>query len=501
MNRTRLLSLALLSTTLFTGLAAAQGGAAIPLRTSRIATGLTFPTNVVFAPGDNDRVFLTEKRGTIRIFKQSTSTLLPAILDIDPIVGGGTTQNNEQGLLGLAFHPDWQTNGYVYLYYTNNAGGTVVARYTMDPNNPEAPINTGTALQIITFTQPFTNHNGGWIGFGPSGYLYIASGDGGSANDPGNRAQQIVNQKLGKMLRLDVNGDDFPADPTRNYAIPPENPFVGMAGDDEILHYGLRNPWRSTFDRATGDLYIADVGQNAREEVNVAPAGSAGLNFGWRCMEGNLCTGLSGCTCMSPSLTMPIHWYDHGPTGGISITGGLVYRGCEIPEADGTYFFVDYGTNRYWSVKWNGSSATEFTVQTSKFTPTLEGLTSNLVVAWGENHDGEMYYVRHGGGTGQGWLYRVVRDPSADPLPDCNGNGQPDTCDIARGDSLDLNGNGIPDECEPVPGDLNGDGIVDGADLGIMLGAWGECDGCDEDLNGDGTVDGGDLGVLLGNWT
>ena len=498
MHFDRLAAFALLAA-LATSPCAPGQGSNIPLRTTRVMVGLTWPTHLAFAPGDSSRIYVTEKPGRVRVYDLASDTLLPEpMLDIDPLVGGGIGNVSEQGLLGIAFHPQFQSNGYVYLNYTANNWATVVVRYvatspvTLDPDSAQV---------VITYAQPAPNHNGGWLAFDAEGYLLISSGDGSAANDPGNLAQQTVNQKLGKILRIDVDADDFPDDPSRNYAIVASNPFVGLAGDDEILHYGLRNPWRCSLDRRTGDLYIGDVGQNAREEVNVAPAGMTGLNFGWRCMEGNLCTGLGGCECNSPELTMPIHVYDRGPTGGTCVIGGHVYRGCAIPEADGTFFFADYGSNRYWSFRWDGNQVTEFAVQTSKFTPTIEGHTIANVVSFAEDHDGELYFIRHHLNSNMSAIYKVIRDPLATPLPDCNGNGVADTCDIARGDSLDLNGNGIPDECEPVPGDLNGDGIVDGADLGIMLGAWGECDGCDADLNGDGTVDGGDLGVLLGNWT
>jgi len=484
----------------------AIGGAAVaidfPIRTDRIVSGLTFPTNIVFAPGDSTRMYIVEKRGAIRVFDLTTNTLqVTPFLDIDPIVTGGTSQSSEQGMLGLVFDPDYQNNGYFYVNYTATAGAgdTYAVRYTaLSPTQADS----ASAYTIITFDQPFTNHNGGWIDFGPDGYLYIASGDGGGANDPSNRAQDITDQKLGKILRLDISGDDFPAEPLRNYKIPPTNPFVGLVGDDEILHYGLRNPWRCSFDRQTGDLWIGDVGQGAWEEISFAAAGSAGLNFGWRCMEGNACTGLTGCTCNAPTLTDPVHVYDHGPTGGISVTGGAVYRGCEIPEARGHYFFVDYGTNRYWSFKYEGGVKSDFTVQTSDFTPSVDGFVCNTVVTWGQDHNGELYIADHGGGSGQGQIFKVIRDPTAAPLPDCNENGIADTCDIAGGTSTDSNGNGIPDECELAVGDLNEDGVVDAADLGILLAAWGGCTGeCPADLNNDGQVDGADLGILQGNWS
>ena len=511
-----------------------------PIRTDRLVTGLTFPTTIVFAPGNSQYMYVTEKTGYIRIVDLATNTVLPTpFLNIDSITNGGTSQSSEQGLLGLVFDPNYETNGYFYVNYTGTSGGgdTCVVRYTaLSPTEADA----ASALTIITFDQPFSNHNGGWLDFGPDGYLYISTGDGGSANDPGARAQDITSQPLGKMLRLDPSGDDFPADANKNYAIPPSNPFVGLVGDDEIFFYGLRNPWRCSFDRLTGDLWIGDVGQNAWEEISFAPAGVGGLNFGWRCMEGNSCTGLSGCTCNGPTLSDPVHVYDHGASGGSSVTGGFVYRGCAIPEAAGTYFFCDYGSNRYWSFRLVDGVKTDFTVQTTDFTPSVDGFTCNTVVAWGEDHDGELYVADHGGSTGQGQIFKVIRDPNAAALPDCDTNGNPDTCDIAQGaadcdangildscdiangaadcnvngipDSCDIasgaetdsNGNGIPDSCESVPGDLNGDNVVDSADLGLLLATWGPCANCNDcagDLNNDCMIDGADVGELLANWT
>ncbi|MBL9149259.1 MAG: PQQ-dependent sugar dehydrogenase [Phycisphaerae bacterium] len=470
----------------------------LPIKTKRIvATGLTFPTRIAFAPGDDNNMYILEKAGRIRRFDLTTNTLQTAnVLNIDPIVVGGTSVSDEQGLLGIVFHPDYPNTPYIYVNYTATAGAgdTVVARYTMTDATTADPAS---ALPIITYDQPFANHNGGWLGFGPDGYLYISAGDGGSGNDPGNRAQDITDQKLGKILRVDVNGDDFPADATKNYAIPPSNPFAGpTVGDDEILHYGVRNPWSCSFDRQTGDLWIGDVGQNAWEEISFAPAGSTGLNFGWRCTEGNNCTGLGGCTCGALTLTPPVHVYDHGATGGSSVTGGIMYRGCEIPEAQGVYFFADYGSGRFWSFRYDNGVKTLFTVQTPKFTPSLDGTTVNQIVAFAQNNAGELYMSDHGG-----QIYRMVRDPNAAVLPDCDGNGISDSCEIAAG-APDTNGNGVPDACEAVPGDIDGDGIVNGADLGILLGSWGKCTApCAADLTGDGIVDGGDLGSLLGFWS
>ncbi len=481
-----------------------------PIRSVRIASGLAYPTFVTHAPGDQTRLFVTQKTGLIRIIDLTTDppTLLPTpFLSVTSLVGAVGSLNDERGLLGLAFHPNYPDTPYFYINYTNTSGLTVTRRYQVSAN-PNIATTSGNEI-VIQYSQPFSNHNGGWIGFGPDGYLYISSGDGGSGNDPGNRAQTIVNQKLGKMLRIDVDGDDFPASATANYAIPPTNPFVGATGDNEIWAYGLRNPWRCSFDRLNGDLWIADVGQNAREEVNRQPATDAngangGLNYGWRCMEGTACTGLSGCTCNSPALTMPIYNYTWGASQGRSITGGYVYRGCQIPEMQGIYLFSDWITANLRAIDPANPPAQNTAPNWySLINPSIDGQIVNQIVAFGEDALGELYIADHGGATA-GQIFKIIRNPDVAPptFEDCNENGWPDACEILGGIVTDADGNGIPDECEkkePCPGDLNGDGAIDGADLGLLLTAWG-AKGGDADINGDGVVDGADLGLLLTAW-
>ena len=266
----------------------------------------------------------------------------------------------------------------------------------------------------MSFNQPQSNHNGGWLGFGPDGFLYVASGDGGSGNDSGTghtadigNAQDITNNLLGKILRVDVNGDDFSTDLDRNYAIPATNPFVGVVGDDEIWAYGLRNPWRPSFDRVTGDLYIADVGQNSREEINFQPASSAGgENYGWRLREGTVATPTGGVGAPAPEGSIdPIYEYlrGSGSTEGRSVTGGYVYRG-PIPELQGVYFFGDFVNQRIWSFNFdgsdpdlfNGSNITNFTDWTDLITTDIG--TINNISSFGENVDtGEAFIVDYGG--------------------------------------------------------------------------------------------------------
>lgn len=437
----------------------AQG---ITLDTLFIATGITYPTCITHAPGDESRLFVCDKRGYIRIIDLTTNTLLTTnYLNIDSISGGGTSVGSEQGLLGLAFHPDYATNGYFFVNYTNTAGSTVIARYQVsaDPN----VANASSALQVMTWTQPYTNHNGGWIEFSPSdGHMYIGTGDGGSANDPGGTAQDITAQRLGKLLRIDPNV----AGTTPPYTIPSDNPFVGVTGDDEIWAYGMRNPWRCAFDRVTGDLYIGDVGQNAVEEIDYQAYNAAGgRNYGWRCKEGNSSTGLTGCTPSDPSLTNPIVTHNHtsGTNGGYSITGGRLYRGCAIPELQGYYIYADYVAGNFWSLKVVNGVATEVTSRTSQLGTAAGAQAVNQMSAFGEDANGEMYVADHGGG-----IYKIINV----------------TGDVS---------------CEPpcIGIDLNCDGLIDGVDLGILLAGWGGAGG---DTNDDGTTDGVDLGALLAGW-
>ena len=243
------------------------------MNVTRVASGLTRPVFGTTAPGAPNQFFIVEQRtGTtanIKILDLNSGTVnAQAFLTIS-----GVSSGREQGLLGLAFHPDYASNGLFYVNFTNASGNTVIREYERQ-TSATADANSGRI--IMSINQPFSNHNGGWLGFDNNGFLLIASGDGGSGGDPKNNAQTITDNLLGKILRIDVNGDDFAEDPDRNYAIPNSNPFVGIAGDDEIWAYGLRNPWRPSFDRQTGDFYIADVGQGSLEEINIQPASSAG---------------------------------------------------------------------------------------------------------------------------------------------------------------------------------------------------------------------------------
>lgn len=292
-----------------------------------VATDLSSSVGVTHAGDGSGRLFIVEQTGHIRIH-DGTQVRSTAFLDVSSLI----TCCGERGLLGLAFHPDYAANGLFYVHYTNTAGNTAIAHYRVsaDPNVADP----ASAQVLLTVTQPFTNHKGGQLAFGPDGFLYIALGDGGSGGDPGNRAQDLTTL-LGKILRLDVDGA-FP------YAIPATNPFRTTQGArPEIWALGLRNPWRFSFDRQTGDLFIADVGQSAREEVNFQPAASAGgENYGWRRMEGTLCFDPSS-GCNDESLTLPILEYDHSL--GCSITGGYRYRGGRFPQFAGRFVYHSFG--------------------------------------------------------------------------------------------------------------------------------------------------------------
>jgi glucose/arabinose dehydrogenase len=392
---------------------------------------------VTSPPGDTARLFVMQLNGQIRIIKNGTLLGTPFI----NLGAGGLniiTTGGERGLLGMAFHPNYAGNGFFYVNYTNLQGHTVVARYTVS-GNPDVA-NTGSGTTIIgPITQPQSNHNGGCLQFGPDGKLYIGMGDGGNANDQGTGHAAGGNAQagttlLGKMLRLDVD-IAFPH-------IPGDNPFVSDPNMmDEVWHLGLRNPWRFSFDDLTGDMYIGDVGQDAREEISYAGVGQAAKNFGWRCMEGFNCTGLSGCTCNAPALTLPIHDYAHTP-GCVSVTGGYVYRGCAINGLQGTYIFADYCKLKVWSFNFNGTTVSNFSDRTAELVGT--GGTISSIASFGVDALGEMYMCDASGGR----LYKIV---TTSPIVDCNLNGVTDACDIASGTSLDLNSDGIPDECACSP--------------------------------------------------
>jgi glucose/arabinose dehydrogenase len=492
-------------TGLLSALAVATASAQTPIGTELKVSGLVRPIFVTHAPNDFGRIFIIEKQGRIRIANITASgayTLLPtAFLDIDALITGGTSEFSEQGLLGLAFHPNYPANPRFYVYYTavSGSGDIVIAEYTVSAN-PNIANTTGNV--IMTYDHPQTNHNCGWMSFGPDGYLYIGSGDGGNRDDtgpghtePNGNAHDLTNNRLGKILRIDVNGDDFPADANRDYAIPPTNPFVGTGNDGEIWAYGVRNPWRDSFDRLTGDLWIADVGQDLWEEIDFQPAGApGGRDYGWRCKEGLVNTGLPNTTCDGTYID-PILVYSH--SFGCSITGGYVYRGCAIPDLQGTYFYADYCSNTIWSLRYDGTTITEQTNRTAQLDPP-GALTLVSISSFGEDAYGEIYACDQTGGE----IFKII--PTAATGTDCNSNGRNDDCELLDGSATDSNGNGILDVCECI-GDFNNDGVVDLSDLTPLLSGFGVCTGDPGfnpafDLDGSGCVDLGDLSLFLSSF-
>jgi uncharacterized repeat protein (TIGR01451 family) len=344
-----------------------------------VASGLAQPVQVTHAGDGSDRLFVVEQPGTVRIVKNGTVLSTPFLNLSGQVVAGG-----ERGLLGLAFHPNYRTNGYFYVNYTRAGdGATVIARYRVSPTNPDVA-EPSSAQVLMTIAQPYANHNGGQLLFSPvDGYLYVGMGDGGSGGDPLNHAQNI-NTLLGAMLRLDV-------DRGTPYSTPADNPYVGREGRDEIWAIGLRNPWRFSFDRQTGDLYIGDVGQNLWEEIDYqAAATPGGLNFGWRCKEGTHVYNFSG-DCPNLQLTDPISEYSHSE--GHSVTGGFVYRGHDYLALVGRYFYADYVEGKIWSLYKTGSNPDTWSAGE------LELNTGLNISAFGEDESGELYVLDHTGGT------------------------------------------------------------------------------------------------------
>jgi hypothetical protein len=409
-----------------------------------LAGGFTQPLGVVDANDGSGRLFVVEKGGLIRIW--DGDSVLPApFLDVSSLVTNPA--ESEQGLLGLVFHPDYESNGYFYINYTDVNGDTRIVRYHVSANPDVA--DAGSAAPVLFVDQPNVNHNGGQMQFGPDGYLYIGLGDGGGIGDP-NANGQNVETLLGKILRVDV-------DSATPYAVPADNPLVGVAGLDEIWAYGLRNPWRFSFDRLTGDLFIADVGQSNWEEVNFQPQGStAAINYGWRVMEGTHCYD-PATGCDTSGKTLPVIEYDHGL--GCSVTGGYRYRGADA-TLYGKYVYGDFCSGRIWT-------ATE---SAGTWTPALALDTGLLISSFGEDAAGELYVV----GYVDGKLYRIT--------------------EVADGD-----GDGIGDAIDNCPSDVNpgqenADRVIDLSppkpyDDITLITSDDEGDACDLDDDNDGLTD------------
>ncbi|MDH5034075.1 PQQ-dependent sugar dehydrogenase [Chryseobacterium cucumeris] len=318
-------------------------------------TGLTSPVEITNA--NDSRLFVVQQDGIIKIIQPNGTINTTNFLNI----GSKITFGGERGLLGLAFHPQYSTNGYFFVYYNNLSGNIIVARYSVSSTDPNVADPASEKI-LLNIPKPFDNHNGGSIHFAPDGKLWIITGDGGSGGDPNNNAQN-KNVLLGKMLRIDV-------DATGPYNIPPDNPFAGAGvdGADEIWAYGLRNAWKFSFDLTTGNAMIADVGQGAIEEINKMPITTAGLNYGWRCYEGNNAYNTAGCAAQS-TMTFPVAVYNHSG-GKCSITGGYVYRGSQYPSLQGKYFFADYCSSQIgmldtnntitWTTPYSGNNFSTF---------------------------------------------------------------------------------------------------------------------------------------------
>lgn len=455
---------------LFSVASLAQAQSAPTLRLDPVVTsGLSQPLFVT-APRGDSRLFIVEKTGSVRLLKNG-------VVQSTPFLTVPVSTVSERGLLGLAFDPDFDTNGHVYINYsaaTGNSlgvatGTTVVARYTVDPANPDRVL-PASARTVITINQTFNNHNGGWLDFSPKdGMLYIPLGDGGSGNDP-NNAGQSATTLLGKIVRIDPRGDSFPSDNLRNYAIPSDNPFVGGTNtiDDAVWANGLRNPWRNTFDD-NGDLYLADVGQGAREEVNYQPHTSpGGENYGWRPREGKIQTPTVGGPRPTGNIDPVL---DYPRSVGSSITGGVVYRGEQLfPLIGANYFFADYGSNIVRSVPVAQLQNLARTPQgrldgfdLTALSPTQTNWTSQLstggIVSFGKDGQGEMYIVSIFGGVYRVWADRLTADGNFDNRIDLS-----DFFLLASNYGNDGNINS---------GDYTRNGIVDVADLDLLIANFG----------------------------
>lgn len=455
---------------MFVSTVAVSGQGVASPYTSRLqtfATGLSRPILVTHAGDGSKRIFVVQQAGLIRVYQPGSTTPTNFINLATRVTQPGST-GDERGLLGMAFHPDFARNGKFYVNYTQISGGaTVIAEYTTDTGTGNS--NTGNLNSeriLMTIPQPFTNHNGGMIEFGIDGYLYIASGDGGSANDPGNRAQNR-SQALGKILRIDPN---VPQGSPDQYLIPPTNPFQGAntarcsggstsTGNtcQEIWAIGMRNPWRFAVDKQTGHLWVADVGQGAQEEVNVMTGG--GGNYGWRVYEGPNCTGIDPSLCIPANYIMPD--FSYARTGGrCSITGGAVYRGTLGSLPSGAYTYADYCTGEIW-MRHNNAT-------------TLLHDTPRSIVSFGRDEDGEIYVC-----YSNGQIDKMVR---AKALGDLDGDFRTDLSVYRPSESQffvfnSSNGTiraqqfGVSGDI-PTPGDYDGDNIVDISVLRPSSGDW-----------------------------
>lgn len=358
--------------------------AGVGLSLEPFVSGFRSPLAVTHAGDGSGRLFVAEQEGSLRILQDGRLVDRPFLEISDRIKAGG-----ERGLLGVAFHPKYPEDPRVFVNYTDENGDTRISSFTVDPADPDLA-DPSSEVRLLFIEQPYPNHNGGALAFGPDGFLYIATGDGGSGGDPHGNGQSLETL-LGKILRIDVDRTDG----DRGYSIPADNPFVGKSSaQPEIFAYGLRNPWRMSFDRATGDLWIGDVGQNAWEEVDVVRAGESGQNFGWNRMEGAHCyKPRNGCE--DPSLVLPVAEYNR--KRGSTMIGGVVYRGSEQPALVGTYVFADFGSGKFWLIDARSDGPTE---------PVLALEDGPHVASFGEDEAGEIYAT--GLTTGEIFKVRAV---------------------------------------------------------------------------------------------
>lgn len=371
----------------------------VELQTEFVTDSVDNPVHLAAPPGDA-RLFIAEQWGRVWIVMPDGTRLATPFINL----AGQVQTSFGAGLLGFTFHPDYAQNGHVYAFYTASGAGaggdSVLARLTRSANDPNR-VDPASLVELLRIPQPNLDHAGGSMEFGPDGFLYLALGDGGVQTDPACLAQS--GGLFGGVLRLDVDSA-FP------YAIPPGNPFVGVPGvADELYHRGLRHPWRLAFDEETGDLYIGDNGQDLWEELDVAPSGSAGLNFGWNQMEGTHCFAGAGCAasvppCNDPAYTNPIHEYAHGALG-VSIIAGRVYRGGSIPGFEGHFLYTDWLSGRVWSLRWDGSAVQDLVERTAELAPG-GGRDLDRPVAFGKDGFGELYILEHGDDE----VFRIVRD-------------------------------------------------------------------------------------------
>jgi glucose/arabinose dehydrogenase len=344
--------------------------AAIAVALEPVVGGLSAPLAVTSAGDGSGRIFVVEQAGTVRIVEDGRLVERPFLDITDRVLSGG-----ERGLLGLAFHPDYPDDPRLFVDYTDADGTTQIASFKVDSADPDRA-DPASEVRILSQPQPYANHNGGAIAFGPDGYLYISFGDGGSGGDPHGNGQSLATA-LGKILRIDIDATEG----GRPYAIPDDNPFVAVAGaEPAIWLYGLRNPWRMSFDRATGDLWIGDVGQSAWEEIDVARAGTGGLNYGWNRMEGSHCFRPAS-RCEVSGLTLPVAEYSHDG-GNCTVIGGGVYRGAAQPALGGGYLFGDYCSGRIWAIDPGRNGPTK---------PVLVAESGATLSSFGEDEAGELY--------------------------------------------------------------------------------------------------------------